>query len=153
MSKAQRDADIERIVDIAVASENARLAGGGEGPGDTVDLSRTIEHDGQHYLSEIPRKETVELPARRQSTFDSETSDTTDDYRSLIEESAGVDMNCAGPPEPQIVLGTTHTPERVLEIHRVVDQIRKKVASYPENIRVDVGYLLEVVDAYKQGRM
>jgi hypothetical protein len=39
------------------------------------------------------------------------------------------------------------------EIQRRLDEIRGRVMSYPEQIRLDIGYLLTVIDAYESGRL
>jgi glutamate racemase len=57
------------------------------------------------------------------------------------------------PENDELVLGTTHAPHRKAEISRVVNQIRGRIQSHEGQARTDVGYLLEVIDAYESGRM
>jgi hypothetical protein len=139
MSKEQRDAEIERIVDIAVADENSRLAEGGAGPGDMVDNSQLIEHDGQKYLA------TKTCSCGPNDGCSNCPKPERDEYREMIETPA--------PAEEPLVMGTTHTPDRKAEILRLVDQIRSRVVSHKGQARTDVGYLLEVIDAYEAGRL
>lgn len=119
MSKAQRDAEIDRILDLAVAEENTRLMQGGIGPGDDIADHPTIEHDGNTYLDLRPTKgrepEPVPAPAR-------------DEYRELIEVPART------------------VPERV-------QQLRARVLKGEALPPPEAGYLLEVIDAYVDGRL
>jgi hypothetical protein len=39
------------------------------------------------------------------------------------------------------------------DMHKRLGEIRGRVMSYPENVRLDIGYLLTVIDAYESGRL
>jgi hypothetical protein len=131
MSKEQRDAEIERILDIAVADENARLAKGGVGPGDLAEA--VIEHDGQKYVNLSPQP----------IAFVAGKAPYRDEYRELIE---------APSPEttaPQV----SNRTARGEDVQQRLNDIRSRVMLYPQNVRLDVGLLLEVIDAYESGRL
>lgn len=115
MSKEQRDAEIDRICDIAVAEENTWLANGGITVGDQVDESQIIEHDGGRYL-------------RPQSTDD--------------------EIFATAVPPP-----SNEGFEKRMGIIDRVNYIRTKVPTYPDEIRRDAGYLLEVIDGLIAGRL
>lgn len=141
MSKESREAEIERICNIAVAAENTRLANGGDGPGDRIVDPLAIQHDGQKYAVARP----VVASSQEPSTIGYlEADGERDEYRKLIEAPA-VET------EPEAVALVHGDIRRMTMEH--VDEIRSRVASMPTDHRSDVGYLLEVIDAYKSGRM
>lgn len=136
-NKEQRDAEIERLCDIVVAEENARLANGGVGPGDVIDPREAISfQEGIYRAPQRIAVETGEPPYR-------------DEYRELIEAPAstctcGPNEGCSNCPKP---------PARTLTVSEDVTArigaIRQRVMSYDRPVREDVGFLLTVIDAYE----
>lgn len=147
MNKEERDAEINRIVDVGTADENARL--------NVMELCPACEAAERLYCP----------PEHRERKVTTEAGDVEDELRSLEqgtyhppvapERDAYLEMLEAAAPEEEaaLVLGTPHRSGRKEEILRVVDQIRSRVMSHEGQARSDVGYLLEVIDAYESGRL
>jgi hypothetical protein len=123
MSKDKRDAEIDRICDVAAAAENTRLAEGGVGLGDSIEGQSVIEHEGQKYL---------DLGQQR------------DEYRETIEA-----------PAPEQAVENTSGPKGGDLVRETVEAVRGRLrmGGYPQDARIDMGFLLEVIDAYQSGRM
>jgi len=133
--------DIELACDVATAAENARLAEGGLGPGDKIEGG--IEFEGQAHMLDLPaafpRHPIITTP-------DPGFALESDEYRELIEAPAAE-------PEPE---KSTNVPaSRKQDMRLRIDDIRACATGgvYPENVRLDVGYLLEVIDAFDNGRL
>jgi hypothetical protein len=125
MNKEARDAEIDRICDIAVAAENGRLAEGGVGPGDMLDLRETINFQEGIYRAPQP------------IVLDKSEPPCRDEYRELIEAEPEAE------PEALPVNATAR-----VDITRKIEEIRGRVMGYDRPIREDIGFLLTLVDAW-----
>ena len=121
--------EIERICDLGVAAENARLAEGGLGVGDKLE---GIKHKGGRNLDAeagtwrygVRPQELEPIPVQRS------VEPEPDAYRGLIEA------------EPQAT-----QPDFQADTERRLDEIRSRVMGYDRHIRDDIGFLLTVIDA------
>lgn len=117
--------EIDRICDLGVAEENARLAEDGLGVGDNLE---GIKHEGRRQklepIPQVQRKALEPIP-QVQSYLEPEP-----DYRGLIEA------------EPQAT-----RPDFQADTERRLDEIRSRVMGYDRHIREDIGFLLTVIDA------
>jgi|SRR6267143_1361497 len=124
MDKEQRDAEINRIVDIATAAENARLMGGGIGPGDVIDL-----REDEYPPPQAPLYSRSEIP-------DSKTGDGED------RDECG---NCGRTRSSRLPADVV---TRINDIKALA-----RAEGYADHARADVPYLLEVIDALESGRL
>jgi hypothetical protein len=164
MSKESRDEEIEHLCDIAVAQANSRLMEGAEFLLNFPSDATIADDEAYHaFRGTYQREEPYTLSEQRGATTRFPPQDAPiyvrDDYREQIEAEPTAELQLdPGPLQrmPDDACGSCGTARsgRLPEHFRLqVNNIKDAISTYPNELRSDVGYLLEIVDAFDQGRM